>query len=85
MTVFLLSGCASTTIDTPIGTYHSTRDSMLDELYIEITKAPDGTETTIVQVNGARGSASSVINAQTDLLQALIEASFAAGRKTAGE
>lgn len=77
----LLCGCASTTIETPIGTYTSTRDSMLDELYIEITKTLDGTETTIVQVNGAKGSASSVIDAQTNLLRAAIEAGFAAGLK----
>ena len=78
-----LAGCAATTIETPIGTYTSTRDSMLDELYIEISKAPDGTETTIVQVNGAKGSASPVIGSQTDFLRALFEAAFAAGLRAA--
>lgn len=81
--LLMLCGCASTTIETPIGTYTSTRDSQLDELYIEITKLPDGTETTIVQVNGAKGSASSVINSQTELLRALIEAAFSAGLEAA--
>lgn len=81
--VLVLIGCASTTIETPIGRYTSTRDSQLDELYIEITKSPDGTETTIVQVNGAKGSASSAIDAQTELLRVLIEAAFSAGLKAA--
>ena len=79
----LWGGCASTTIETPIGTYTSTRDSMLDELYIEITKSPDGTETTIVQVNGAKGLASPVIDAQNEMFRAIIEAAFAAGLKAA--
>ena len=79
----VLIGCASTSIETPIGTYTSSRDSELDELYIEISKSPDGTETTIVQVNGAKGSASSVIDSQTELLRVLIEAAFSAGLKAA--
>lgn len=79
----LWGGCASTTIETPIGSYTSTRDSMLDELYIEITKAPDGTETTVVQVNGAIGLASPVIDAQTEMFRAIVEAAFAAGLKAA--
>ncbi len=80
-----LIGCAPiTTIETPIGTYTSTRDSMLDELHIEITKALDGTETTVVHVNGASGQSSPVIDSQTELLRAMIEAAFSAGLKAAG-
>ena len=81
--LILLSGCATTTIETPIGTYTSSRDSQLDELRIEIIETPDGGKTTIVEVGGASGRASSVIDSQTDFLRALFEAGFAAGRKAA--
>ena len=81
--VALLSGCATTTIETPIGTYTSTRDSQLDKLRIEIVETPDGGKTTIVEVGEASGQASPVIDAQTEFLHALFEAAFAAGLKAA--
>ena len=82
--VVTCGGCASTTITTPSGVvYSSNRDSQLDELYYEKTIAPDGTETTILQINGAKGSASPVIGSQTDFLRALFEAAFAAGLRAA--
>ena len=79
-----LTGCASTTIETPIGTYTSTRDSQLDELRIEIIETPDGGKTTIVEVGGASGQSSPVIDSQTQLLRAMIDAAFSAGLKAAG-
>ena len=81
--ILALGGCATTTIETPIGTYTSNRDSQLDELRIEIIETPEGGKTTIVEVGGASGRASSVIEAQTDLLRAAIEAAFAAGLRAA--
>ena len=80
----VLSGCATTTIDTPIGRYTSSRDSDLSDLRIEIVETSDGHKTTIVEVGGASGQASSVIDAQTELLRAMIEAVFAAGLKAGG-
>ncbi len=80
--VLLLSGCATTTIETPIGKYTSNRDAELDHLRIEIIETPDG-KTTIVEVGGASGQASSVIDAQTEFLRAVIEAAFTAGIKAA--
>ena len=83
-TLITLAGCATTKIETPFGmAYESNRDSQLDKLYYEHTVAPDGTETTIWEVNGARGKASSVIDAQTDFLRAAVEAAFAAGLRGA--
>lgn len=81
--LMLLSGCATTTIDTPIGRYTSSRDSQLDELRIEIIETPDGGKTTIVEVGGASGQASTVIDSQTELIRAIVEA-FAAGLKAGG-
>jgi len=83
LTVIVLSGCARTTIQTPIGMYTSTRDSELDELHIEIIETPDG-KTTIVDVNGASGRASSVIDSQTEFFRTMMEAAFAAGRAAGG-
>lgn len=81
--VLLLGGCATTTIETPIGTYTSSRDSELDDLRIEIIETPDGGKTTIVEIGGASGQASSVIDSQTELWRAMIKAAFAAGLKAA--
>ena len=77
------AGCATTTIDTPIGRYTSSRDSDLADLRIEIIETPDGGKKTIVELGAASGQASPVIEAQTELLRALVEAAFAAGLKVA--
>lgn len=79
--VLLLGGCATTTIETPIGRYTSSRNSAVDHLYIKITKLPDGTEVTEVIVGGASGDASTVIDAQAAMLRAAILAAFEAGLK----
>ncbi len=78
--VCLLSGCTSTRLETPLGTYYSTRDSALESLVIEIIETPDGGKTTRVVVGGARGDASPVIQAQTDLVRAAMEAAFELGK-----
>lgn len=75
------SGCASTTLHTPIGDYTSTKDTQLDHLIITIEKHADGSETTHVEVGGAGGQASTVIAAQGAIIQAAIEAGMAAGAK----
>ena len=77
------TGCASTTIETPIGRYTSTRDSQLDELTIVIDKQPDGGEHTEVRVGGAAGDASTVIDAQTEMLRAFFEAAYMTGLRAA--
>jgi len=83
LSFILLSGCASTTIETPIGRYTSTRDSQLDELLIVIDRQPDGGEHTEVLVGGAAGRSSSVIDAQTDMLRAFFEAAYSLGVRAA--
>ena len=77
------AGCASTTIDTPIGSYTSTRDSQLDELRIVIDKQPGGGEHTEVLVGGAAGTASTVIDSQTRMLRAFFEAAYLTGLQAA--
>lgn len=79
--VAAFSGCASTTLHTPIGDYTSTKDTQLDHLIITIEDTPDGGKRTHVEVNGATGSASPVIAAQGQIIQAAIEAGMAAGAK----
>ncbi len=82
--LLLLGGCASTTITTPSGVvYRSSKDMQADEVYYEHTIALDGTETRIFQLNGAKGTASTVIDSQTKMLRAAIQAAFAAGLKGA--
>lgn len=65
--IFILTACARTRLETPLGTYESTRDSNLEALEIHITKLPDGSEETIVRVGGASGTASSVNDAAWDV------------------
>lgn len=74
----IFAGCASTTIDTPIFTYRSNRDSDFRDVKIEIVETPDG-KTTTIEIGAASGQASPVIDAQTEMLRIAIEAAFRAG------
>ena len=81
---FILGGCVAVTeLETPLGTYRSTRDSDLQNLRISIVKGPDGTETTEVEVGSAGGLASPVYEAQANLWNAVINAAFEAGKAAA--
>lgn len=81
--VFALFGCAQTSIETPIGVYKSTKDAMLDELHIEITETAAGDKQTTVIVNGANGNASKVIEAQSAIVGAAIQAAVKAAAESA--
>jgi len=78
--VFSTAGCAYTEIEkSPDGSfrYISTRDSSIEELHV--TRLADGSLE--LDVNGAAGRASPVIDAQTEFIRALLEAAFAAAAR----
>lgn len=81
LTLVIPTGCAYTTIEKhPDGgfRYTSTRDSSLEELHL--TRMADGSVE--LDVNGASGKVSSVIDSQADLLRVLMQAMYEAGVKS---
>lgn len=78
------ASCSYTRIDRHAdGTfrYVSTRDSALDSLRL----MRDGEGAFELEINGASGQASSVIDAQASFLRALADAAFEAGLRSARE
>jgi hypothetical protein len=76
----IAAGCAYTEIEkSPDGSfrYVSTRDSSIEELHV--ARLADGSLE--LDVNGAAGRASPVIDAQTEFIRAMLEAAFAAAAR----
>jgi hypothetical protein len=73
--VLSITGCASTAIRTPYGTYTSTKDVSLTEFKLLVELREDGQPSKIdVAWGGAKGNASDVIGAQAALLRAAFQA-----------
>ncbi len=78
----MMCGCAYTHVERSADgsfSYTSTRDSSVGGL--RVTRGPNGALE--LELNGAEGRASSVIDSQAAFLQALIDAAFAAGARAA--
>lgn len=78
--VAYLAGCAYTKIETPMGTYWSSRDTTVDTFEAHVIEHPDGRVEKIIKLGGAGGLASPVVQAQAAALSAAIESAYKLGR-----
>jgi hypothetical protein len=73
--LLLLANCAGTRIETPYGTYRSSKDVSVTDFHLVVDFGPTGQPSRIeVNWGGARGDASPVIAQQAAIARSITEA-----------